>query len=82
MMGTRTLKEIKEELAKILGQNETEVRTWLDHQMAKLKKTPPSDPRATESLVWIRDALERATKQKKPPKKPSKSAKRKRAPAV
>jgi hypothetical protein len=82
MMGTKTLKEIRQELAKILGKNETEVRKWLDRQMAKLRNGPLPDPRATESLIWIRDALEEAVKQKKPRKKPRASGKRKSAPAA
>ena len=65
MIGTKTLREIREELARALADKDHAVESWLDEQFAKLTKKERADPKLHEELTWIQAALADAVERKK-----------------
>jgi hypothetical protein len=54
MLGPKKLKEIKQELRAVLGQDDQRLRSWLEERFSRLK---PSESKTAEDLLWVQQML-------------------------
>jgi hypothetical protein len=57
MIGEKPLRKVKAIIRDAFAKKGIDVETWLDQQMAKLRRAPQPSPRALETLHLLRDAL-------------------------
>ena len=82
MMGEKTLSDTKTEIRAAFAKKGIDVETWLDQQMAKIRRRPPSERAALESIRLVREGLRSTSKTQQVGKRKAKKTNGKKKPAA